>query len=66
MYITSDTSDDYAFSRHFDNLSNSKIYGFTIEFGLKEAGFVPPYHEMNTIIDDPCIAPIELCVQIIN
>ncbi len=66
MYVTSGTSDDYAFSRHFDNLSNSKIYGFTIEFGPKETAFVPPYHEMKNIIDDVCAALIELCIQVTN
>lgn len=33
LYPTCGTSDDYAYSRHIDNIDNSKIHGFTLEFG---------------------------------
>jgi murein tripeptide amidase MpaA len=59
LYPTSATSDDYAFSRHFIGGLNKKVYGFTIEFGEE---FVPPFSEMNNIIQDVCAAMSEFCL----
>lgn len=58
LYPTSATSDDYAFSRHIVNGQNRKVYAYTIEFGDE---FVPPFSEMNNIIQDVCAAMSELC-----
>jgi carboxypeptidase T len=41
LYPTSATSDDYAFSRRIVDPDSSKIYGFTIDFGKREEGFIP-------------------------
>jgi carboxypeptidase T len=49
-YHTSGTSDDYAYSRHIVNANNQKIYGFTIEFGKEETGFIPLFSEMQNVI----------------
>jgi hypothetical protein len=43
-----------------------QTFGFTIEFGPKELGLVPPYPEMRNILDDICAALIELCVEVTN
>src|SRR5690349_1814425 len=50
LYPTSATSDDYAFSRHIVNPNNQKTYGFTIEFGKEETGFIPAFSEMQNVI----------------
>lgn len=62
LYPTSGTSDDYAFSRHIINGANRKIYGFTIEFGKEEIGFIPPISEMRQVIKEVNSALIELCI----
>jgi carboxypeptidase T len=66
LYPTSATSDDYAFSRHIANDGNSdqKIYGFTVEFGKEETGFIPPISEMKEVIKEVGSALTELCVAI--
>lgn len=58
LYPTSATSDDYVFSRHIVNGLNRKVYAYTIEFGEE---FVPPFSEMNNIIQEICAAMSELC-----
>jgi carboxypeptidase T len=62
LYTTSGTSDDYAFSRHIANKSNSKIYGFTIEFANDKMGFIPPISEMQNIIEEVSSAMTEFCI----
>jgi carboxypeptidase T len=67
LYPTSATSDDYSYSRHIVNgngqgNNNNKIFGFTIEFGKDETGFIPPYSEMKEIIKDVSSALTELCI----
>jgi murein tripeptide amidase MpaA len=62
LYPTSGTSDDYAFSRHIVDASNQKTYGFTIEFGKEEAGFIPTYSEMQNIIKEVSSALTEFCI----
>ena len=52
LYPTSSTSDDYSFSHHIVNGSNQKTYGFTIEFGKEETGFIPPFSEMQNVIKE--------------
>lgn len=59
LYPTSATSDDYAFSRHTVDGLNRKVYAYTIEFGEE---FVPPFSEMNNIIQDVCAAMSEFCL----
>jgi carboxypeptidase T len=62
LYPTSATSDDYVFSRHIANESNQKIYGFTIEFGKEETGFIPPFSEMRNVIKEVSSALTALCM----
>jgi len=65
LYPTSATSDDYVFSRHIVNgRKNQKIYGFTIEFGKEETGFIPPFSEMKNVIDEVGAALTELCIAV--
>jgi carboxypeptidase T len=66
LYPTSATSDDYAFSRHIANDGNSdqKIYGFTVEFGKEETGFIPTISAMKEVIKEVGSALTELCVAI--
>ena len=64
LYPTSATSDDYAFSRHITNGNNQKIYGFTIEFGKEETGFIPPFSEMQNVIKEVSSALTELCIAV--
>jgi carboxypeptidase T len=67
LYPTSATSDDYSFSRHIvSGQSNQKIYGFTIEFGKEENGFIPPYSEMKNVIDEVSSALTELCIAAVS
>lgn len=62
LYPTSATSDDYAFSRNIVNEGDQKIYGFTIEFGKEETGFIPPLSEMKEVIKEVSSALTELCI----
>jgi carboxypeptidase T len=62
LYPTSATSDDYAFSRHIVNKTNQKTYGFTIEFGKEETGFIPPFSEMQNVIKEVSSGLTELCI----
>jgi carboxypeptidase T len=62
LYPTSGTSDDYAFSRHIADRSKQKTYGFTIEFGKEETGFIPPFSEMQNVIKEVSSALTEFCI----
>jgi carboxypeptidase T len=64
LYPTSATSDDYVFSRHIVNGSDQKIYGFTIEFGKEETGFIPPFSEMQNVIKEVDCALTEFCIAV--
>lgn len=58
LYPTTGTSTDYGFSRRQDDSSNRKIQGWTIEFGKE---FIPPFSEMQNIIQEVGAAMTELC-----
>ncbi len=65
LYPTSGTSDDYVLSRHImSETKNQKIYGFTIEFGKEETGFIPPISEMENVIKEVSAALTELCIAV--
>ena len=49
LYCTSGASDDYSYSIHFKDHSK-KIYGFTVEFGVVEESFQPPWDKMKNYI----------------
>jgi murein tripeptide amidase MpaA len=49
LYPTAGTNDDYAYSRHITNPSQSKAHAFTVEWGTE---FQPPWSEMQEIIKD--------------
>ena len=64
LYPTSATSDDYAFSRHLVDGNDQKIYGFTIEFGQEETGFIPPFSEMQNVMKEVDCALTEFCIAV--
>jgi hypothetical protein len=42
-------------------ITTYKVYGFTIEFGRDEMGFIPPISEMRNIIQEVSSALTEMC-----
>lgn len=70
LYSTSGAADDYAYSRHFSNLSKEKIYAFTIEWGSKtvsdQISFHPEWAEMEKIVIDISAGILELCLSIVH
>jgi murein tripeptide amidase MpaA len=73
FHAISGANDDYAYSRHFVNLSQAKIYAFTVEYGEQtpvwasdatEVGaFQPPFPEMGRIIEDLIAGSLALCLE---
>lgn len=61
LYPATATSSDYAFSRSFREQDKQKIHGWTIEFGKE---FIPPFSEMQNIIQEVGAAMTELCWSI--
>lgn len=65
LYATSGASDDYATSRKFFQ-SDSKILGFTIEWGERretdETSFHPPWAEMEKIVSDISAGILQFCL----
>ena len=65
LYPTSGTSDDYAYSRGFLDTSNSKVLGYTIEWGPQRASipksFHPDYPDMVPIIEEITAALLACC-----
>ena len=59
LYPTSGTSDDYAYARHIVDPAQSKIFGFTVEWGTE---FQPPWAEMENIIRDVSAGLVEFCL----
>ena len=60
LYPTSGASDDYMFSRHFEDGSLSKIYGYTMEFGFN--GFYPILPEFRNNVLEVCAGMVEFCL----
>jgi len=63
LYPTSGTSEDYFYSRHFTDVSQTKIITFTLEWG---AIFQPLYPEMRHIIDETTASLLAFCLEIVN
>lgn len=63
LYATSGVSDDYAYSRHFQDPAQPKVYPFTIEWGTD---FQPSWSEMEQIIQDIDAGLIEFCLATIE
>jgi len=63
LYPTSGASDDYAYSRHFKDVTNKKTIAYTIEWGTD---FHPLYPEMKKIIQEITSALISFCLWICN
>jgi hypothetical protein len=63
LYATSGTSEDYFYSRHFTDVSKTKIVSFTLEWGTE---FQPPYAEMQHIIDETTSGLLAFCLEIVN
>jgi murein tripeptide amidase MpaA len=59
LYPTSATSDDYAFSRHLVDPTESKTYAYTFEYGGND--FFPAYPDMMPVIDETNAAMLEFC-----
>lgn len=57
LYPTSGASDDYAFSRHFADPTQAKVYGFTIECGHT---FQPTWAEAENVIREVSSALVAL------
>ena len=58
LYPTSGASDDYVYSRHWNNPAKGKIYGFVVEWGTQ---FHPQWAEMELIVDDMTAGLLEFC-----
>lgn len=58
LYPTSGASDDFVYARHWENPAKSKIYGFTIEWGMT---FHPDWTEMALIVDDVTAGLLDFC-----
>jgi murein tripeptide amidase MpaA len=59
LYPTTATSDDYSFSRHLVDPTQSKTYAYTFEYGGSD--FFPPYEDMLPIIEEMNAAMFEFC-----
>jgi murein tripeptide amidase MpaA len=59
LYPTTATSDDYCFSRHLVDSTESKTYAYTFEYGGND--FFPPYGDMLPIIEEMNAAMFEFC-----
>lgn len=63
LYCTSGASDDYSYSRHFKDHSK-KIYGFTVEFGVGEVSFQPPWIKMKDYIVEVSSGLLAFCYTV--
>jgi len=61
LYPTAGTSDDYAYSRHFVDSTKQKVIAYTLEWGTE---FIPPYTEMQNIIQDITSGLLAFCVGV--
>lgn len=65
LYPTSGTSDDWAYSRNFLDAGESKVLGYTIEWGRQRPSvaksFHPDYPDMVPIIDEVTAALLAFC-----
>src|SRR5262249_3951659 len=59
LYPTSGTAHDYAYSRHFVDVTKRRVYAYTLETGQQ---FQPPYSEALNIITEVSAGLIEFCV----
>lgn len=71
LYVTSGTSDDYAYARHFVDASRGKVLSYTLEWGpynpADVAGsFHPLYSEMQNIIQEITAGLIEFCLGVVD
>jgi carboxypeptidase T len=57
LYPTSGTSEDYAYSRHFVDATDRRVYGYVIETGTE---FQPVYAEALNIISEVSAGLVEL------
>lgn len=58
LYATSGASDDYAYSRHIQDVTLPKILSFTMECGRD---FQPDWDEAENVIQEVCAALVSLC-----
>jgi murein tripeptide amidase MpaA len=63
LYCTSGASDDYSYSRHFRDHSK-KICGFTVEFGVDEQSFQPPWNKMEKYIVEVSSGLVAFCYAV--
>ena len=69
LYVTSGTSQDYAYSRHLADPSKGKVLGYTLEWGPYvqndvAGSFHPPYGEMKKIIEEVTAGLVEFCLAV--
>ena len=65
LYPVAGSSDDYAYSRHLEDSSKSKVVAFTIEWGRSRCStpFHPPYPEMRKVMREVAAGLLEFCVR---
>jgi carboxypeptidase T len=65
LYPVAGCSDDYAYSRHLEDSSKSKVVAFTIEWGRSRCStpFHPPYPEMRKVMREVAAGLLEFCVR---
>jgi hypothetical protein len=63
LYPTADTSDDYAYSRHFVDSTKQKVIAYALEWGTE---FQPPYTEMQNIIQEITSGLLSFCLWTSN
>lgn len=61
LYPTSGASDDYAYSRHFTDPADTKVFGFTIECGTS---FQPPFGEAEQVIREVSAGLLALALDV--
>jgi murein tripeptide amidase MpaA len=65
LYPTGGASDDYAYSRHIQDRSKTKVLAFTIEWGRSRCvtPFHPPYPEMRKVMREVTAGLLEFCLR---
>ena len=61
LYPTSGASDDYAYGRHFEDPSRSRVLGFTIECAHS---FQPPWAEAEHVIREVSAGLLALAAEV--
>ena len=65
LYPAAGCSDDYAYSRHIEDSTKSKVVAFTVEWGRTRCStpFHPPYPEMRKVMREVAAGLLEFCLR---